>query len=177
MQKLLYHQQNEQNVSDLRIYTCHWFTKESTGPNTDPCGTPNVMFDIEELQFLIETYCFLLLKYDSNQCCMTPLMPLCRSLLINMLWLTVSNAFEKSRYDIQQWCSACCLTMNKHNQGIQKLHLKYLNFCIWSIWKPNWFVHKILFYFILEFSLADINFSNIFDEKGDSSREFISRKS
>ena len=24
-------------------------------PNTVPCGTPNVMFDIEELQFLIET--------------------------------------------------------------------------------------------------------------------------
>ena len=36
--------------------------KKSTGPNTEPCGTPNIMFDIEELQFLTETYCFLLLK-------------------------------------------------------------------------------------------------------------------
>ena len=70
------------------------YKRKSTGPNTDPCGTPNVMFDIEELQFLIETYCFLLLKYNSNQCCMTPLTPLCRSLLINMLWLTVECFWE-----------------------------------------------------------------------------------
>ena len=67
MQKLLYHQQNEQNASDLRIYMSLTYKRKSTGPNTEPCGTLNVMFDIEELQFLIETYCFLLLKYDSNQ--------------------------------------------------------------------------------------------------------------
>ena len=67
-------------------------------------GTPNVMFDIEELQFLIETYCFLLLKYDSNQCCTTPLMQLCRSLLIKMLWLTVLNAFEKYWYTATVLC-------------------------------------------------------------------------
>ena len=60
------------------------YKRKSTGPNTEPCGTPNVMFDIEELQFLIETYCFLLVKYDSNQR-MTPLTPFFRSLLINML--------------------------------------------------------------------------------------------
>ena len=78
--------------------------RKSTGPNTEPCGTPNVMFDIEEFQFLIETYCFLLVKYDSNQCCKTPLTPLCRSLLINMLWLIVSNAFEKYRYTAMVLC-------------------------------------------------------------------------
>ena len=38
------------------------YKRKSTGPNTEPYGTPNVMFDIEELQFLIETYCFLLGK-------------------------------------------------------------------------------------------------------------------
>ena len=32
----------------------------STLPNTEACETTNVMFHIEELQFLIETYCFLL---------------------------------------------------------------------------------------------------------------------
>ena len=35
------------------------YKRKSTGV---PCGTPNVMFDIEELGFLTETYCFLLLK-------------------------------------------------------------------------------------------------------------------
>ena len=38
------------------------YKRKSTGPNTDPCGTSSAMFDIEELQFSIETYCFLLLK-------------------------------------------------------------------------------------------------------------------
>ena len=38
------------------------YKRKSTGPNTDPCGTHSVMFDIEELQFLIQTHCFLLLK-------------------------------------------------------------------------------------------------------------------
>ena len=35
---------------------------KSTGPSTNPCGTPDVMFVIEEPQFLIEIYCFPLLK-------------------------------------------------------------------------------------------------------------------
>ena len=51
-----------------------------------PLWNTHVMLDMEELQFLIETYCFLLGKYYSNQRCMTPLMSLCRSVLINMLW-------------------------------------------------------------------------------------------
>ena len=36
-----------QNASDRRIYT-HVIDiqKKSSGPNTDPCGTPNVMFDL-----------------------------------------------------------------------------------------------------------------------------------
>ena len=78
--------------------------KKEYWANTEPCGTPNVMFDIEELQLLIETYCFLLVKYDSNQCCMIPLTTFCRSLLINMLWLTASNAFEESRYAAMVLC-------------------------------------------------------------------------
>ena len=40
MQKLLYRQQSEKKVSDSR--------------DTEPCGTPNVMFHIVELQFMIE---------------------------------------------------------------------------------------------------------------------------
>ena len=34
------------------------YKRKSTGPNTDACGTPNVMFDIEELEFLTETLLF-----------------------------------------------------------------------------------------------------------------------
>ena len=55
------------------------YERKSTGPNTEPCGTPNVMFDIEELKFLTETYCFLLLKYmgvvpmDWRSACIVPL--------------------------------------------------------------------------------------------------------
>ena len=37
------------------------YKRKSAGPNTKPCGTPNVMFDLEELEFLTETYCFQLL--------------------------------------------------------------------------------------------------------------------
>ena len=80
------------------------YKRKSTGPNTEPCGTHNLMFDVEELEFLTETYCFLLLKSDLNQLCMTPLVPLCWSLLINMSWLTVSNAFQKSRYTAMVLC-------------------------------------------------------------------------
>ena len=40
---------------------------KSTGPNPDPYETFNVMFVIEELAFLTETYCFLLLKLDLNK--------------------------------------------------------------------------------------------------------------
>ena len=69
------------------IYTCNWYRKISW-PNTEPCGKPNIMIDIEELLFLIETYYFLFLKWDLHQLCMTPLMPLCSSLLITMSWLT-----------------------------------------------------------------------------------------
>ena len=42
------------------------YKRKSTGPYTEPCGTPNVVFDIEELEFLTETYCFLFLKQDLN---------------------------------------------------------------------------------------------------------------
>ena len=30
------------------------YKRKSTGPNTDPCETPYVMFNIDELQFLID---------------------------------------------------------------------------------------------------------------------------
>ena len=35
------------------------YKRKSTGPNIQPCETPIVMFHIEELQFLIETYVYL----------------------------------------------------------------------------------------------------------------------
>ena len=41
------------------------YTRKSTGHNTEPSRTPNVMFDMEQMQFFIETNCFLLLKYKT----------------------------------------------------------------------------------------------------------------
>ena len=38
------------------------YKRKSTGPITETCETPNVMIDIEELELLTETYCFLFLK-------------------------------------------------------------------------------------------------------------------
>ena len=48
------------------LYMSLIYKRKSTRPNTEPCRTTNVTVDIEKLQFLIETYCFLLLKCYSN---------------------------------------------------------------------------------------------------------------
>ena len=79
--KLLYSQQNEHlicrsiHVIDVQEQK-YWAQHRSL-------WRPNVIFEIEK-QYLIETYCFLLLKENLKQLCMTSLMPLCSSLLINM---------------------------------------------------------------------------------------------
>ena len=39
------------------------YERKSTGPNTEPCVTSNVMFDIEEPDFLVVTYCFILSQW------------------------------------------------------------------------------------------------------------------
>ena len=54
----------EKRIWPEDLYFSLIYNRKSTGPNIYPCGTLNVMFDIKELQFLIETYCFLLLKWD-----------------------------------------------------------------------------------------------------------------
>ena len=87
--------------------------------------TYNVMFDIEEQEFLTETYSFLT-QIRLNQLCMTPLMPSCRNILINMSWLIVPNAIEKSTYTTTV---LCYLMMNKHNQEIKSLHPMYSKYC------------------------------------------------
>ena len=51
------------------------YITKSNGPNTDACGTPLVMVDIFELKHLIETNCFLSVKYDSNYLFDIPLTP------------------------------------------------------------------------------------------------------
>ena len=64
MQKLLFRQQNEQRATGLIEDLCMslMYKIKRIGPSTEPCGTPNAMFDIEELKVWTETYCFLLLK-------------------------------------------------------------------------------------------------------------------
>ena len=104
MQQLLYHQQNEQNASYLRIYTCLWYTEEKVlGPTPNPVEHPCNVWHRETAVFDWDVL-FPVTQIRQKQCCMTPLTPLCKSLLINMLWLTVSNAFEKSRYTVMVLC-------------------------------------------------------------------------
>ena len=100
------------------LYISLIYKRKSAGPNTEPCATSNVMFDVEELQFLIEKYCFLLLytiqtsaaylwcDYEEagNQCFPTVMELGDSPHLINMLWLTVLNALEKSRYTAMVLC-------------------------------------------------------------------------
>ena len=98
------------------IYKC-----KSTGPNTEPYRTPNVMFDIEELEFLTDIL-FPITQIRLNQLCMRAQMSLCNCLLINMSGLTVSNSFEKSRYVAMVLC-LLSIMMTKHNLEI--------------LWNPN----------------------------------------
>ena len=52
MQKFLYRQHNEnKRIWFEDLFMSLIYKGKSTGPNTEPCGTPNVMFDIKELQF------------------------------------------------------------------------------------------------------------------------------
>jgi hypothetical protein len=36
--------------------------RNNNGPKIEPCGTPQLIFTIEELNELMDTYCFLLLR-------------------------------------------------------------------------------------------------------------------
>ena len=42
------------------------YIKNNNGPRTEPCGTQEVIFLISDDSPFIKTYCFLLIRYDSN---------------------------------------------------------------------------------------------------------------
>ena len=42
-------------LNDVMLIEGFLYKRKSTGPNTEPCGTPNVMFEREEMEFLTET--------------------------------------------------------------------------------------------------------------------------
>ena len=50
--------------------------RNKSGPNTDPCGTPNGQIsERSESTPLVETYCLCLYKYEVNQLRTVPLIP------------------------------------------------------------------------------------------------------
>ena len=51
------------------------YIRNSNGPRTKPCETPLVTSNNPEETSPVETDCFLLHKYDSNQLYTTPLIP------------------------------------------------------------------------------------------------------
>ena len=51
------------------------YSKNKSGPRTDPWGTPQVISQCSDWTLLTVTNCFLPLKYDTNQLFATPLTP------------------------------------------------------------------------------------------------------
>src|ERR1043165_1786641 len=69
----------------------------STGPKTDPCGTPLVTSFHSEYSPLSTTLCSLPLSHSSTQFIMVLLIPKAFIFKINLKCGTLSNAFLKSR--------------------------------------------------------------------------------
>ena len=62
------------------------YSMNNSGPRIDPWGTTLEVIISSDFIVLCLTACFQI-----------PLMPYCSSFLIKILWLIVSNAFDKSR--------------------------------------------------------------------------------
>ena len=79
-----------------------WFIYNinSTGPKTDPCGTPDVTEDhLEDFPFNV-TLCFLFVKKSLIHLWMFPPIPKHLIFLMSLLWGKESKAFCISRYVI-----------------------------------------------------------------------------
>ena len=76
------------------------YIKNSSGPSTDPWGTPLVTLVHAEALPLMTTLCFLSVSQFSIHFNMLPLIPWAFSFDSSRLWGTLSKAFWKSRYII-----------------------------------------------------------------------------
>src|ERR1043165_178808 len=73
-------------------------TTKSSGPKTDPCGTPLPILDHFEYFPLIPTFCLLSLNHFSNHFNKFHPIPLASNFFPNLLCGTLSDAFAKSKY-------------------------------------------------------------------------------
>ena len=73
------------------------YKTNSTGPSTEPCGTPNMRGEEEEAELLITTHWFLSGRYDQNHWRAVERMPKTVSRRKRRIWWSiVSNAAERS---------------------------------------------------------------------------------
>ena len=73
------------------------YKTNSTGPNTEPCGTPNMTGEKEEAELLTTAHWFLSRRYDRNHWRAVEQMPKTVSRRERRIcWLIVSNAAERS---------------------------------------------------------------------------------
>ena len=130
-------------IKIINIYN----NKNSKGPKTEPCGTPQVIGSCSDITIPTDTYCFLFERYDENHFCAIPLIPLFSSFFNNIVWFTVSKALLKSRkmpheyilFSIDFWILsaiskiACVVEWFARNPN-----------CPWNI---TWFFPKMLLLF------------------------------
>ena len=73
--------------------------KNSRGPSTDPCGTPQDIVAGVDLEFCTRTEIVRSAKKLVSHRKRFPCTPGCHSFNSSRLWLTLSNVFEKSNYE------------------------------------------------------------------------------
>ena len=112
---------------------------KSSGPRTDPCGTPHFTSHIEESTPFITVNCFLLPRYDIKKLFACPRIPYLSNMSSNISWTTVSNAFVRSmKILMAQFPSSRMLL-------ILSVNSISLNVVECSLRNPNWKSNNILF--------------------------------
>jgi len=76
------------------------YIRNSSGPSTDPCGTPLKTSTQSDRTPLIPTFCFLPFSHSVIQSRILPQMPWLRILRISLLYGTLSKALAKSKNTI-----------------------------------------------------------------------------
>ena len=84
------------------------YSKKSTGPRTEPCGTPNITSVMSDRAPLTETRSLRFGRKDVIQLCVLPVIPYEVSLDRRRLYGTLSKALAKSR----RIASICVLLSN-----------------------------------------------------------------
>ena len=115
------------------------YTRNRTGPRTDPWGTPaEISFGSDSLAETC-TCCVLFVTYDSNHDSELWLNLYAANLWRSSLWFTKSNALDKSRKTVP----TVSLSFRAFNQ-LSSILVK----AVWQkcdCLKPNWFLYRSLF--------------------------------